>query len=98
MGTQTIAMDASSFARLLEALIAQGYQLPIHCAVLGANGSLIAVLFQQVAGEDALTSICTGHHFLDEGFVLPVNMLFVDSRGQATRVLVESDGRAQFMN
>ncbi|MGB8298980.1 MAG: hypothetical protein WCG85_26415 [Polyangia bacterium] len=98
MGTQTIAIDASSFAKLLEALLAQGYQLPIHCAVLGANGSLIAVLFQKIVGDDGLSSVCTGHHFLDEGFVLPVNMLFVDSRGEATRVLVESDGRAQFMN
>jgi hypothetical protein len=35
---------------------------------------------------------------VDDGLTLPVNMLFVDSRGEAMRVLVESDGLPKFMN
>jgi hypothetical protein len=92
------SMDAQSIARILEVLLERGYRLPIHCAVMGVNGSLIAALFSKTDGEDRFSTSCTAQHFVDEGFVLPVNMLFVDSRGEAMRVLVEADGCAQFMN
>jgi hypothetical protein len=91
-------MDPRSLARIIETLLERGYVPPIHCAVLGVNGSLIAALFHKVEGEDRFSSTCTAQYFLDEGFVLPINMLFVDSRGEAMRVLVETDGSAQFMN
>ena len=91
-------MDPQSLARILEALLERGYEPPIHCAVVGVNGSLVAALFRKVAGEERLSSTCTAEYFVDEGFTLPINMLFVDSRGEAMRVLVQADGCPQFMN
>jgi hypothetical protein len=91
-------MDAEALAGILDALLERGFQLPIHCAVMGVNGSLIAALFDKAADEDRLFTTCTAQHFVDDGFTLPINMLFVDSRGEATRVLVEANGSAQFMN
>jgi hypothetical protein len=91
-------MDAESLAKILDTLLERGYRLPIHCAVMGVNGSLIAALFSKVAGEDRFLTTCTAQFFVDDGFALPINMLFVDSRGEAMRVLVEADGCAQFMN
>ena len=91
-------MDPQSLARIIETLLERGYVPPIHCAVLGVNGSLVAALFQRVAGEDRFSTTCTAQYFLDEGFLLPINILFVDSRGEAMRVLIESDGAVQFMN
>lgn len=91
-------MDAQALARILDTLLERGYRLPIHCAVMGVNGSLIAALFSKVAGEDRVLTTCTAQYFVDDGFTLPINMLFVDSRGEAMRVVVEADGCAQFMN
>jgi hypothetical protein len=93
-----VNMDAQALARILDALLERGYQLPIHCAVMGVNGSLVAALFSKMAGEDRVLTTCTAQHFVDDGFTLPINMLFVDSRGEAMRVLLEADGCAQFMN
>jgi len=91
-------VDPCALASILEALLERGYEPPIHCAVLGANGSLVAALFREVAGENRLSSTCTAEYFIDEGFRLPINMLFVDARGEAMRVLVGQDARAQFMS
>jgi len=91
-------MDAQSLARILDALLERGYQPPIHFAAMGVNGSLIAALFHRAANENHFSTTCTAQYFVDESFALPINMLFVDSRGEAVRVLVESDGLAQFMN
>jgi hypothetical protein len=91
-------VDPQSLASILEELLERGYAPPIHCAVLGANGSLLAALFREDAGDGRLSSTCTARYFLDEGFALPINMLFVDSRGEAMRVLVGSDACARFLS
>ena len=91
-------VDTESFAKILQLLLERGFELPIHCAVIGVNGSLFAALFRRAAGENRLSTTCTAQHFVDDGFVLPINMLFVDARGEATRVLVATDGQPTFMN
>lgn len=91
-------MDAESLAGILDALLERGFQLPIHCAVMGVNGSLVAALFDKAADEYRFSTTCTAQYFVDDGFTLPINILFVDSRGEATRVFVEVNGSAQFMN
>ncbi len=91
-------MDAEALAGILDELLERGFQLPIHCAVMGVNGSLMAALFNKLPDEERLSTTCTAQYFVDEGFTLPINMLFVDARGEATRVVVESNGCAQFVN
>jgi hypothetical protein len=85
-------------AGILHELIEHGFELPVHCTVVGVNGSVSATLIQKLEGEHDLASVRTVEHVVDGHFVVPINVFFVDSRGEAVRVLVKKDGEVEFRN
>jgi len=85
-------------AGILHELIGQGFELPIHCAMVGVNGSVSASLIQEVLGHRGFSCARTVEHVVDGRFVVPINVFFVDSRGEAVRVFVRQDGRVEFRN
>lgn len=75
----------------LQQLIATGYELPIRFALISTNGVILAGQFQLSATRDAVeTNFITEHDPRREGMLLPINIMFADSRGSATRVCIES--------
>ena len=71
------------------------FELPMYWVSIGANGAfLIGKYVQSVDGE---TLDCD---LLAEGgkdFQLPINMMFVDPRGQAARVLIKGPGNVEYL-
>ena len=71
----------------LDELLIRGYEPPFHMATLGCNGEGFTVTYAQ-DGEGlnaVLTSRVAEHGTLD----YPINILIVDSRGQARLVLIQ---------
>jgi hypothetical protein len=66
----------------------QGFEYPLFLAAVAVNGSCVFHRFetQGAAGTD-MTS-----HVEGEAFVLPVNMMLTDRRGEAARMVIEHDG------
>jgi len=85
-------------ATILQELLEHGFAPPIHCAIVGVNGSVSAMLVQKVDGEVGFSSTRTVECVVDGRFVVPINVFFVDSRGEAVRVLVRKDGQVEFKN
>jgi hypothetical protein len=81
-----------AIAQALETLIHEkGFEVPIYMAAIGSNGYTYAVKYQQKAeGTGLEAKELTEHAPDEEGARFPINMLFVDCRGNGARVLVKA--------
>ena len=81
---------SQQIARALEAARESGLVLPWHMAVIGANGALIYSRFDP-ASDETETLECTflSEHLPDtDSLTAPVNIVLVDSNGEAMRILM----------
>jgi len=75
----------------LETLIATGFELPIRFALISTNGVILAGHFELAPnGETVDTRFVAEHYPQNDGMALPINIMFADRRGAATRVCIES--------
>jgi len=81
-----------AIAQALETLIyKKGFEVPIYMAAIGSNGYIYAIKYQQEAEGTRLEGKELVEHAPDEeGARFPINMLFVDCRGNGARVLVKA--------
>ncbi len=77
--------------QVLENLISMGFELPIHFALISTNGVILAGNFELSGNGNVVdTQFVAEHYPHEEGMVLPIHVMFADSRGEATRVCIES--------
>ncbi len=76
----------------LQELLESGFELPLYIIAISANGSMVFAEYAKGsarAGEgmeiDALSS-----RDRPEGYVLPINIIFVDSKGEAARLFIQA--------
>ena len=86
-----------AIAQALETLIHEkGFEVPIYMAAIGSNGYTYAVKYQQKAEGTGLEAKELAEHAPDEeGARFPINLLFVDCRGNGARVLVKAPTSAK---
>ena len=79
-----------AIAQALETLIHEkGFEVPIYMAAIGSNGYIYAMKYHQKAEGTSLEGKELAEHAPDEeGARFPINILFVDCRGNGARVLV----------
>jgi hypothetical protein len=82
---------AEEIAKALTDLVSSHeYELPIWVAVVSANGCGMLVSYT-AADRGGLEPTVLSEHLVDPGFALPINLFFVDSRGEAARLLVANN-------
>ena len=82
-------MTPEVIAEILEKLQGEGFVLPYSFVAIGVNGALMAGVFAKAASGDDLDCTFSARHLPDErGVLMPVNMMFVDARGEAARVVL----------
>jgi len=69
----------------INALLQRGFELPLYVACISANGSVLVGRY-----EAEFTDLL--EHRENDVFTLPVNMMVVDARGEAARVVIRADG------
>jgi hypothetical protein len=75
------------FAEALEHLLALGFKPPIRLAAVAVNGSVIVVSYDCSTGG-RMDCQFLAEYSQAEGFQLPINMMYVDQRGEAARFLI----------
>jgi hypothetical protein len=80
---------ASHLRAILEELVDRGFESPLHFVALGKNGSLLAGRYDWWGGLESLRVTVTAQAIPEDGFALPVNLLFVDIDGDAARVVID---------
>jgi hypothetical protein len=83
-----------SLVKILQKLIASGFEVPIILTGIGANGSIVVGEYVS-DGSSGVQFNPLAERQMDGGLAEPVNVLIVDARGRATHVVIE-DGIAQF--
>jgi hypothetical protein len=74
-------LDPSEIARLLERLLDEGWKFPVHYSAISNDGSMVLGKYWKPGEAEVITSHCPSGQF-----VLPMNMMLVDERGQAALV------------
>ena len=85
------------FARQLGGIIntlitERGFELPLHLAVVAVNGYAIVARYTLSATGDGLECIFLAEHAEPDGLRIPINMMAVDSRGEAAHVVIGTGG------
>jgi hypothetical protein len=74
-------------------MLAHGFQLPLRFALIAGNGCMMIGVYEPSADADRLEGNVIGTFVPEgeEGFRPPMNIMFVDPRGEATRVVFTAD-------
>jgi hypothetical protein len=91
-------MDPNEFAEFLKELLDRGFTLPIHFAVIAANGATFVARYTADVEQDGLACEIVAEHHVDGMMQLPINMMFVDTTGEAARIVFEATGERRWVN
>jgi hypothetical protein len=77
-------------AQVLEDLLNnRGFVLPVHVALIGANGAMMyAAYFMSDEPGGGLATEPLVDHALDVGVKVPINIVLVDAKGAAARIVL----------
>lgn len=87
----------AAFAAVLEQLLATGFQLPISFAAISSNESFMCGTYRTNPEAGGLSCEIPVMHSPEEMTRLPINLLFVDSTGEAARVVFQETGRFEII-
>ena len=74
-------------ATALNIAIEKGFESPLYMVAVAVNGSMLYVRYVSPGLDPEVLS----EFYQDESFRLPVNIMLLDSRGRAARILIEKD-------
>ena len=75
----------------MKELLDQRFQMPIHFAAVGTNGSIVAGTYRPLShsgGFDCAITVQTS-----DGLIAPVNVMVVDSQGKSAIVVLQQQRR-----
>lgn len=79
------------FTYILEKLIHEkNFQLPIHFALIAANGYILTGVHKTSADPENIETELFNEHAVELGVMFPVNLLFVDSKAEARLVFMKA--------
>ena len=88
--TEDLTRMTAALSEFLATMLQEGFVLPFTMAAIAANGSVYVIRYGQ--GETGLVPTHLAEHVDGQGFKTPVNLVLVDSRGEAARMVVRPDG------
>jgi hypothetical protein len=77
---ESIIDDSAASVRQL---LHKGFEMPIHFAAVGTNGSVVAGTFNFSRNRDDFDCRITIQPSAVEGLTAPVNIMYVDRKGEA---------------
>jgi hypothetical protein len=90
---ESIIYDSAASVRQL---LRKGFEMPIHFAAVGTNGSVLAGTFRSSRSVDDFDCQITVQPSGVEGLTAPVNIMYVDRKGEAALVVLRpSQGERQ---
>jgi len=77
----------------IDALFGQGFNFPLHVAVIGTNG---AAQIWRYYGVREMPEMLAANR--EEGFGFPINIIVSDTHGKAAHLLIDSEGKLSRLN
>ncbi len=91
----------NQIAQAIDDLITeQEFEVPLYVASIAANGSAFVFHYRWANPEhpeEGLDADVVAEHVVGDGFIFPINFMFVDATGErAARLVVNQKGRQWF--
>ena len=80
------------FGNMLETCLKNGMQAPLTLAVVAVNGSVLVIRYVWSESHEGFDAEYLAEHLEGKSFALPINIMVVDSGGEAARVLIKQGG------
>ncbi len=80
-----------NFADILSKLLSSGFEPPIWLATISLNGCALTVRYDQDPDGSGFSATVLSEHFPEPTMQLPINLMCVDSRGEAARVVIKAE-------
>jgi len=81
----------------LNDLIAGGFILPFYASIVALNGYIITAKY--IEGTEGLDVEFLGEISTDDGLLqVPINIMFVDARGEAARMVIDKLGKHKLLH
>jgi hypothetical protein len=94
---EELEMDPKVLGEIIQKLLEDNFELPIHSVIVGINGSILVGRYESSDGENLIFTPLIDH--CPSGMVkLPVNIMFVDAQGEAARVLFKAPNDVKYFN
>jgi hypothetical protein len=84
---ESIVYDSAASVRQL---LQRGFEMPIHFAAVGTDGSVLAGTFRFARSGDGFDCRITVEPASAAGLTAPVNIMYVDRKGEAALVVLRS--------
>ena len=72
----------------IQQLLDRGFVMPIHFAAVGTNGAAVIGTYNFLPGNSGFECRITMQTPEPEGMIAPVNIMYVDSKGEAALVVL----------
>jgi hypothetical protein len=82
---ESIIYDSAASVRQL---LRKGFEMPIHFAAVGTNGSVVAGTFRFSRSRDDFDCQITIQPSVVESLTAPINIMYVDRKGEAALVVL----------
>ena len=86
-------LDPQDFEKVLEELLYRGFEAPFYFSAIAVNGAMIAGCYRTSATGEGLDCEILWSHTPSGTLLGPVNMMFVDGRGEAARVTLATSSQ-----
>lgn len=84
-------LDPTELSAMMEQLLAAGFEPPFYLAVIAKNGEMGLGVWKEGRTGAGLDFQLLASHSLSGEFVLPINMMIVDHRGEAARIVFDAN-------
>jgi len=79
---------ADALGQFVQGAISAGFQFPFYMSAVAVNGSVIVSRWTQ-SNNGEIEMHFIAEHIEGEMMALPINVMLIDSTGQAARMLIE---------
>jgi len=90
-------MDPEQLGDIINACLAQGFELPLYLAGVSCNGAAIVVSYEEAADDATMIDATVlAEHVPYPGLLFPLHILITDATGHATRLILRALGQWDF--
>ena len=89
---------SQTIGRIVMDCLENGFVLPLHAASIAVNGAVFVFRYTAADAGGLKREVLAEHKTADAMLALLINVMVVDARGEAVRIVVGADGNPKMIH
>jgi hypothetical protein len=99
MAVPDLSQLGGYLSQCINELLNRGFEPPFYFSCVAVNGAMVYGRYAGIEGQEGMECDLLASHTPESGFAMPINLMIVDQRGEAARVLLNASQEIQlFLN